>query len=313
MNSDAEAVRLSRGGRTGHEIGTAGHRVVLPYDLECDYYVPATAFRPRRLGKMGLWMVRTNSIGGYTLPRLPFGEHRAVHDTSHKTLCEKMNEVMGGDWSMKSDSGNIFRHKVTTATIRDLNIATMACTHLYVQRRDIEYATLALPNTGQSVFRVDGKVLVEQAGLSAVFVSGRKRRIESFDNWSGTKSPLQISVLQHVAASMLADEILDPIRFFDVDNDRQLPLNIGDFSIDALLPDGFKAIDRCEHADHRILEFLGFNDQIYRLIVLLMNPKAFVAGHPGRTPKDEQKKIDIACDYILANLDKTVTLTRQRA
>jgi AraC-like DNA-binding protein len=96
----------------------------------------------------------------------------------------------------------------------------------------------------------------------------------------------------------------------DLGQDRQISLQVGGISFDQLFTHHFATIRAFEKHPH-LLAKLGLEDSFYRCFVMLLSPELFF-GEKAISRKRvlrSRNQLDLACEYIQANLDGVLTLS----
>ncbi len=241
------------------------------------------------------------------LPALPFGEQRAEVNADIGAYQQQMASAITGVRRYEAlDHPRTFRQKSMALAIRDLRLAAGANTPVAVEVDDSRDTTLMVPFYGRNL-SVNGTARhLWGGGEAAMFYPSMGRAGES-----GVRSTLMINLqpqrLQATAEAMLG---LEPGTNPDLGTDRErvLPLHAGPFDFDRL----FRAL--CAMIDLQglrsdLLALQGVDDQIYRLVAMLLNPGLFLEGRGPTDPAGDCAALDPVVEHVLAHLDGPLGLS----
>lgn len=244
------------------------------------------------------------------LPPLPFGQTRAVTDTSLNSLRDHIERVMPGIETLDANgSTNGFQCQSLFAQIGELRLSAQSHHPISLERQDCANSIgLLVPFGGQGEFRVAGKPHVPRSGQVAVFLSGAARTVKT-NTSSEVLFHLDESRLMATAAAMRGlDHPAAASLNLQLTRDREIPLQgpSGDFQ--ALFRHALGMIDALQGHD-QALTLLGLEETMYRGFVMLLCPDLFqipqiLLGHPP-----ERRRLDELCDFIRAHLDQPLNLT----
>ena len=168
---------------------------------------------------------------------------------------------------------------------------------------------IMLPITGSITYKNQSDILEARAGHTGILLSNAKFMSKTI-NYSGINVCFDNAQLTKMAKIMMRTQETVDINFF---NERHLPLNAHPtFSFDMTLRHLHNVI-MTNHAHPEILRLLGMEELFYRYIVFLLKPELLppVFGSEALVRPHSQggSKIDVVCDYILANLRGVITLS----
>jgi AraC-like DNA-binding protein len=238
----------------------------------------------------------------------------APEDRCVRDMNDRIRDAMGFDIEYGVlDRSEPFLHRSATATINGLCMVATASTPLRVEVRDADHPAVLVPMQGKSYTLVERTRYEWNAGDAAVMLpaAGRSGR-------DTARSALFIKVdpprLRDTACRMLG---LDPEAerpFLDLDAPARLPLHAGGLTCEALFRQLCQPIDQFTGRPD-LLDRSGLDDTFYRAMVMLLLPDRL--GTPDPVPtvtgRSGTTRIGQLCDYIIANLDRRITLTELEA
>lgn len=100
----------------------------------------------------------------------------------------------------------------------------------------------------------------------------------------------------------------DDLEIVALSNPRQIGLQLGNSSFDAVFRSLFAQIDL--YAENpAMLNYAGIDDTFYRNLVIAFNPTPFIRQIEARKVPSDQRRLQRVCEYVMANLSNCITLT----
>lgn len=196
-----------------------------------------------------------------------------------------------------------FRSLSSARMVGDLMLSANSCSEVEYTGSNINQCILIIPLVGEGVTRQDKREIGWNAATAGAIVP----RMDTF-GFSTRRSVAGVSLdethLENLARHMLGYDASRSVLDFEVL--RTLPYRQGSIRFDILFRRLISAIDECM-SEPAILDHSGLDDAFNRLIVMWLRPEAFIASQSKAF--SQHAGIDDACDYILANLDRKITLT----
>jgi AraC-like DNA-binding protein len=244
------------------------------------------------------------------LPRLAFGEARAspeggvdgllkVQRVAHRSLASY--EPLGREKE--------FLHKSAAMTIGGLRLAASSHTPIRVVVDASDDVVLMVPFAGWSTAMIEGREYRWFAGCAGMYLPGVARRGEA-----GLRSSLAIgleTVRLEQAARAVAWEAEPATIRTALTTPRPVPLADGGFAFATALQRICGLIDSFLGRPDQ-LAMLGVDDMIYRAVAMLLLPRSSTAAAALKPPPD-RRRIDRACDYVLAHLFTPIRLEHLEA
>ena len=241
-----------------------------------------------------------------TLPRLAFGEPRAVHGGGLDGLFAAQRLAHRAlRWYEPLGSRRQFAQKSAVVTIGSLRLAASAHTPIRVAVDASEDITLMVPLRGWSTAVIEGRESRWLAGRSAMYIPGMARRGES-----GPRSTLTIGLeaadLERAACSVAGVDDASVVRPL-LAVPQLLPLLRERYSFAGVLRRICGLVDTCFDGPDQ-LRLLGVDDMLYRAVAMLLLPESTLAGAAAAAAPVGRRAIDRACDHILAHLFAPIRL-----
>lgn len=246
------------------------------------------------------------------LAYLPFGNQGAMSSSQLGSLSSALTNVLPGDFDISIlGPAARFRHKTVVIRAGQLPIAATATTPISVQRSEVPYATLRIPISGSCTYKLSNGRCIEQAGRTAVLLSGKAREAETSGVYASTHLLLDSDRLLATAQAMAGSNSQANADRFEVNRDREISLQQGPVCFDAIFRAHFALLDAFV-AHPAALALQAVDDLIYRSVVMLLSPAILNADEgSSRLPMSvERRTLNTVCDYIKAHIDESITLTR---
>jgi len=246
-----------------------------------------------------------------SLPRLAFGNSSALEDSDVRVMNDCIQGHTGFDISYHvADASTRFRHRSSVARINGLSIVATASTPLYVEVQDAEHPALLVPLSGNSYTTVEKVRYQWNAGEAAILLPATARC-----GHDTKRSALFITIdeqrIQTTARSMLGLDAYDNVDFLSLYQPRTLAMRTKAIDFNTVFRHYGELIDQFASRPD-LLGLSGIDEACYRTIVMMLLPKQF-AVLPGIGRKEpnvlSNQRVNELCEYILANLERTVTMT----
>lgn len=246
-----------------------------------------------------------------SLPRLAFGNSSALEDSDVRAMNDRIQGHTGFDISYHAaDTSTRFRHRSSVASINGLNIVATASSPLYVDVNHAERPALLVPLSGNSYTTVEKVRFQWNAGEAAILLPATARR-----GHDTNRSALFITIdeqrIQTTARSMLGLDAYDNVDFLSLNQPRTLVMRTKEIDFNTVFRHYGELIDQFDSRPD-LLGLSGIDEAIYRIMVMMLLPKQFTVL-PGTDRKGpnvlSDKRVNEFCEYILANLERTLTMT----
>lgn len=239
------------------------------------------------------------------LPELAFGSSIALTERSVTHLQDRMAAAQG--WESRYDAvgaASLFATKTASLELNGLRLTAIA--HSPFQSKVVAKtsSTLVVPFAGKgSISQINGRAISITPTVSAAYAPPGER-IGRGDYRSMLMVDIDPVRLQSTWSTMAGSKAHQG-RMVDVDTPQELPLQVMGRTIAHLctIVDQF-----CKSPQTLIC--LGMDDSFYRLAAMLMQPGHVVASEVSGPPEPlTRKQVDLACQYAMAHLSHTITLT----
>ena len=243
------------------------------------------------------------------LQPLVFGNIYAQTDLSAHSLEERFHAIHG--WSPDYrviGAKDQFANRSVSATLNGLKLTHTSHTPLETSVTSEGVITLIIPFYGStSQMVLNGYALSYAPGQNALFVPEGHRVGKG-----GARSVLILEVdpsrLQQTASIMLGED--NPVNSgINLQLPQELSLRRNGFAVDAVFKQYCGVIDQC-YSFPQALNELKLDESFYRAMVLLFQQNRLTHTEVPEPDKSvSRRKLDTACEYAMANFDKTITLT----
>jgi AraC-like DNA-binding protein len=249
-------------------------------------------------------MTKSISLNSTALPQLVFGNSHAIEDTNVKAMNDRIQSATGFNIAYDiAEPSQSFRHRSSAVNINGLSMVATASTPLHIEVSHAKLPALLIPFSGKSHTLVEKKRHDWNAGEAAILLPATGR-----NGYDTTRSALFITIdperINQSARAMLGIEEDKDIDFLALDQARTICLKTTGISLGKQCRLYGQLIDQFA-ARQDLLEYSGIDEAIYRLIVMLLMPERLTAVSP-QLAKD---KLNNVCDFIIANLDRKITMT----
>lgn len=236
------------------------------------------------------------------LPPLIFGNNRATTETNLNRFRDSIGQFCNTMTSMESTiADRDFRQKTSHVEINDLALTATASTPVALATEDTNAQVISIALNSKASTSVNGKTHDWQAGRSAFYSAGEKR-----SGSAGHVSLLNIRPnmdrLKHTAATMLGGSSTFGNRHL---SSQPIALSSHGVDFDRMIRHSCAAMDSLQLCP-ATLKKLGFDDVLYRISAMMLAPDLFISQTSNTV---EKNRLDRVCDYVMANLFNTITLT----
>ena len=241
------------------------------------------------------------------LPSLAFGSATAVIDTTVRQMEEKLKVLANGVHQYDSlGQPDTFRHSSSVLKINGMSIGATASTAIQVKLKETESLMLVVPFHGNGCFKIEHQSLHWSAGKQAVLLSSQPLLGVATEH-SSLILLIDKKRLGKTLATMLGDsEILK--NQLDTSRPHVLNVNLKNLSFDAIFRQQAAFLNTFSN-NPDLLAATGIDECLYRSVALLSNFKLFSEQNDELITSTKHDAIDRVCQYIIANLNRKITLT----
>lgn len=238
------------------------------------------------------------------LPPLVFGQNRSQVDLDLLQMQSRVSSITNWvseydtlDWQSK------FLHRTSVYSANGVRLIAVASSPTVMKVNDPE-CTIALPLQGSLEAWVGKKHLVPTSDKQAIYFPSGKRHAEG-----GVKSNLLVSVsekrLLETARIMLGERYLEHL---DIRTPRLIDTQIQQVDFRKVLRQICNLIDQFQ-GDQTLLRSFNVDENIARLLVMMLAPKQFMNLAPVKTTSERTQVLKHICDFMECNLDQPLSLT----
>ncbi len=234
--------------------------------------------------------------------KLPFSDKGSSVVRDFRRTAEEMSAAVQKITLLEPlTNPNLFYVKHSTVDLGTARLTGMVHTPLKLVREDERGQAFLLPLDGETKVSIDGKSFDCQPGESGFLmhpecrsVTTRSRTVVIID--------FDDMVLQRTIAAMKGAFKTIPI----ISRQRLQSLTYGErLNFTSIFENIFAQIDAVD-GDCKLLRKLGVDDSIYRILATVLEPSIFFE-EPAVA---NRKEISDLCEFIKANLEETISLTR---
>jgi len=236
------------------------------------------------------------------LPPLIFGNHQSSIETDINRFRDRIGNFCNTVTTLDSSiADKHFQHKSSHVEMNDLGLTATASTPLQLATGDTDAQIISIAFNSCAKTSVNGSTHQWHAGHNAFYSAGEKRSGDA-----GYISMLNIRPnldrLKITASTMLGGS-----EAFENSHQESRPIELVSHGInfDAMIRHVCATVDNT-NLSPGMLEKLGFDDVIYRMTAMMLAPSLFITN---RNTYVEKKRLDHVCDFVMANLSNTITLT----
>ena len=238
------------------------------------------------------------------LPPLIFGNQRSSTETDLNRFRGHISQFCDSITSMESTiADKDFRQKSCHLELGDLAITATASTPLQLATDDTDALMISVAFNSTANTSVNGHTHRWHAGKNAFFSAGEKRS-GSAEFVSLLNIRPNVDRMKKTASIMLGGS-----HAFEKTDQRSRPIDLVSHGIN------FDRMIRhtCANMDNlnlcsSTLQTLGFDDVIYRMTAMMLAPDLFLSK-PNSSTTAGKNSLNRVCEYVMANLFDTITLT----
>lgn len=246
-------------------------------------------------------------VGSTSCKRLAFGEKKVVRFDSVIKVTEAVRKVFPSLADFEAKNPRRFRYAQSVADVNGLVLFASTCSQAFSKINNTRYAHLHIQLSGEGRFYVEGRTLLGKTGISAVFLPEGCSYEHEFTDQSSVVARIDQSRLEQIARVMLGgfenEKLLDSLK-----HPASVWLKFDDVTFDAVFRLLFSQID-CYSLHQHMLDASGLDDAFYRALITAIIPEAFERQTASEGNWARDGRIDRVCDHVLANLNKSITLT----
>lgn len=239
--------------------------------------------------------------------RLAFGEKKVVRFDSAIKVTEAARKVLPSLADFEAKNPSRFRCVLSVVDINGLVLLANTCSQAFVKTNNARHSHLHIQLSGEGRFYVEGKTLMGRAGNSAVFLPEGCSYEHEFTDQSSVVARINQSRLEQIALAMMGGlenkKLLNSLK-----QPAHVWLRFGDITFDAVFRLLFSQID-CYSLHQHMLDASGLDDVFYRALITAIIPDVFERQIAPEGDWARDGRLDRVCDYVLANLNSSITLT----
>ena len=243
-----------------------------------------------------------------SLPALAFGVRSASIDNSQSDMQERIKLLVSGlqVYESYSKSENLLLRS-SFLNVNGMKILAIASDHAHIKVGDNNDSTLIIPFSGKGEVIIDGDKIDFRAGVNGAILPACPWQGFFFGH-SVLMIDINSELLELTAIKMLGEGLNSPIKI-DLQRPKSLSLHMGRLSFETIFMQLANLLDHFS-LQPELLDKTGMDDKFYRTLVMMMLPERFINSEysvPNR--KYARRLLDRICDYILAHLNETITLS----
>jgi len=242
---------------------------------------------------------------------LPFGESHAVSYVDPKEFGASIDRAFPGlngyDPTSASSAFLAKQHRINFPSLTVMASVIPSC---QVDRNGPQRLTLLLPVSGHCSAWVGGGKIAGGAGQGGILIPEMNGRLlGDGDHRVLWTFGLDRQTLENTTRAMLGFEP-DTKVDLGLDRLRSTSMNSMGTAIEPVLFQLGRLLDHF-NCDSHVLQLLGYEDVLNRLLVSVLAPDLFATAAQGEQPRHTPKSQVLArlCDDMLANLGKKISLT----
>ncbi|MFG1425108.1 helix-turn-helix domain-containing protein [Roseixanthobacter glucoisosaccharinicivorans] len=239
------------------------------------------------------------------LRRLAFGNRGKMHSRSLQRMQYQVERVFG--WNAEYDAigdASAFAIQQSFSVINGLKLVCMSHTPIRTRVETDEFSFFMPMDGGPIHSKVNGKEILCNVATDAL-LAPEGERVGEGNNRSVLVASIDRRRLLHTARTMLGQ---DEIKL-DLGNPTVLPLNVGGVNFDLMVRSACNLLEAC-NLSGELAAKIGVDETFYRAICgMLLRDQLFGEGEGKAARTLEDEWVERACDYVLANLSRRITLT----
>ena len=241
------------------------------------------------------------------LPSLAFGSATAVVDTTLRQMEDKLKGLTSGVHQYDSlEQADKFRHSASVLKINGMSIGATACTAVKIKMKETDSLMFVMPFHGSGNFKIDNNTLNWSAGNNAILLSNQPLSGETTE-----QSSLILLIDKKRLGKTLSAMLGNSERLkkqLDTSRSHVLNVNLKNISFDTIFRQQAAFLNTFSR-NPDLLETTGIDDCIYRSVALISNFKLFSEQCDEVSTNSKNGALDRVCQYIVANLNRKITLT----
>lgn len=242
--------------------------------------------------------------------RIAFGHRNAAVNRNINSLYDLITGVTPTLRAYESiGQSRDFFHRSAFVEMKDLTLAATACSSISYEVTEDSNFYFFLPLSGESFAQTAHKNYISSPSHGAFIATGQERKGFTSE-MSMLQATLDLERLKSTALTMagpsLQKLIEDRLR-----SPHVLPMQAGNLRFDHLFSTICQTIDDCG-LQSATLNALGVDDLFYRAVITMTFPELFLdlsALQEIDKKYVSSRKLELVCDYVVANLEKTLDLT----
>lgn len=239
-----------------------------------------------------------------------FGGGHAYVNNDINLLCDLIADVAPTLKTYESIAPHsTFYHRSASIEVQDLSLAATVCSPVAYEVSEDDHIYFFMPLHGKSHATTGKEHQISQSGANFYLTPGHSRK-----GFTGEVSMLQAALnpkrLQSTALTMFGPRFRKQIDD-RLCNTHVLPMKVAHLHFDHLITNICKTIDDCA-LDANTLNAVGFDDIFYRAIVSIAFPDLLLQHADSSNDlsyQSSRQQLELVCEHVMANLDKTLSLT----
>ncbi|WP_371348863.1 helix-turn-helix domain-containing protein [Ancylobacter sp. IITR112] len=236
---------------------------------------------------------------------LAFGNRMKVQSLSLQSMQEQVQRLLG--WSAEYDAigdASHFANQQSSVTVNGLKLTALS--HSPIRTRvESDELSFFMPVDGGSIHSTVNGKLVQCHVRTNVLLAPEGERIGEGSHRSILVAGLDRHRLRQTAGAMLGQ---DDIKV-DLSAPTVMPLMAGAVNFDLMLRGACTLLEAC-HLSGGMAARVGVDEIFYRAVCgMLLRDRLFGESGDRFQPAIADKRVERACDYVLANLGRRITLT----
>lgn len=240
------------------------------------------------------------------LPPLALGQKRSLQYRDPERMSAELARGTSAVMNYISDEpdGSFFAQSSFIKT-RNLSLVASVSSAFRVEARGASSGILMVASHGVTSTRRGGRTIDWGKGKSALFLPPGGCTARSSGR-SVVGIEIDPAVISAITQTMLGGRAVRRRQAFDFATPAGLPLQGNSLDFGSLILGTISMLDHFGGNTH-LIERSGIDDAILRMVAVLLNFEELSADETGGRP--HRAVVQLACEYIDANLTNTITLT----
>jgi AraC-like DNA-binding protein len=244
------------------------------------------------------------------IPPLAFGQASAKIDRSVNEMQDRMATMRG--WNTEYNAlipGTAWECRVAGVQVNGTKLVAVAHAPTRTKVMSNASSTVFVPIHGQAnVAQINRSRVLWNPGEHAAYAPQGERIGDG-----GYRSVLMIDIdrnkMLDTIATMSGRERAS-LKTFDFDTPSAIALTAGNISFDVVIRNLCATMDSLG-LDPQLLGRLGLDDMFYRVLAMMFEPKLFLGSTENIRPATQGTRgLDQVCQYVMAHLERPITLTQ---